>query len=224
MTLNSYFRTGLYKAPLPLITGREAAGVVVATHPSVTGVSPGDEVVYFADHAYAELTAVPRARVLRLPPDLAPERAAAALLQGLTALTLIREAAGIGKHLGVSEGPWVLVHAAAGGVGSQLVQMLSTRGVKVIASAGSAEKCELAKKYGAHWVVNSREEDVVARVKEITSGHGVDVIFDGVGKATFEGDLEMIARKGSLVMFGNAVSTYECPLTDPGVCKFRMNG
>jgi NADPH2:quinone reductase len=157
---------------------------------------------------------VPRARVLRLPPGVDPQLAAAGLLQGLTALTLIRESAGIGTHLGVSEGPWVLVHAAAGGVGSHLVQMLSTRGVKVIASAGSAEKCELAKKYGAHWVVNSREEDVVARVKEITSGHGVDVIFDGVGKATFEGDLEMVARKGSLVMFGNAVSTYQSLLTD----------
>lgn len=188
----------------------------MATHPSVTCVSPGDPVVYYADHTYAELTAVPRSRVLRLPPDISPETAAAALLQGLTALTMIRESAGIGSHLGVSEGPWTLVHAAAGGVGSLLVQMLAARGAKVIASAGSAEKCELARKYGAQWVVNSREEDVVARVKEITSGNGVDVIFDGVGKATFEGDLEIIARKGTLVMFGNAVSTlktYPHPLS-----------
>lgn len=172
----------------------------------MTDFKEGDRVTYLDHHAYAQLTAVAASKVLRLPDGLASDLAAASMLQGLTALTLIREAAGIGSNLGVSEGPWALVHAAAGGVGSQLVQMLAARGVKVIGTAGSADKCELARKLGAKWVVNSRDGDLVGRVKEITSGNGVDVIFDGVGKATFDGDLEMVARKGTVVMFGNAVS------------------
>lgn len=143
------------------------------------------------------------------------EQGAAALLQGLTALTFIREAAGItASGYGVGEAPWTLVHAAAGGTGSLLVQMLSAFGARVIGTAGTDEKCEKARKGGAQWVVNNRTEDVKARVLEITGGRGVDVIFDGVGKATFDLDLEVVARKGTLIVFGNAVSTCCRPLDE----------
>ncbi|KAH8911509.1 NAD(P)-binding protein [Coniochaeta sp. PMI_546] len=203
--IDTYFRTGLYKAPYPLITGKEAAGTVAAAHPSVAAKFPvGTRVGYLADHAYAALTAVPAAKVLVLPEGVSTEQAASSLLQGLTALTFVREAAGITPPPEGSEGPWVLVHAAAGGVGTWFVQLLSALGARVIGTAGSSDKCEIAKQNGAKYVVHSRDEDVVARVNEITGGRGVDVIFDGVGKATFDSDLEMITRKGTVVMVGNA--------------------
>ncbi|KAK4125865.1 NAD(P)-binding protein [Parathielavia appendiculata] len=214
--IDTYFRTGLYRAPLPLVTGKEAAGVIIALHPSVPSSDPttplkeGVRVAYVADHAYAEYTAVPATCASPIPEGLSTETAAASLLQGLTALTFVREAAGLARprgtthQLGVSEGPWALVHAAAGGAGSMLVQMLVVHGAKVIGTAGGKEKCEIARRNGAQWVVDSKAEDVVARVKEITGGRGVDVIFDGVGKATFEADLEMVARKGTVAVFGNA--------------------
>jgi NADPH2:quinone reductase len=150
---------------------------------------------------------VPAAKLVVLPEGVSTKLAASSLIQGLTALTFIREAAGITATPQGKDGLWVLVHAAAGGVGTWFVQMLSALGARVIGTAGSEEKCELARKNGAGWVVNSHE-DVVAKVNEITGGRGVDVIFDGVGKATFDSDLEMITRKGTLVMVGNAVSTH----------------
>ena len=204
--MSRYFRTGLYKAPLPLVTGKEGAGIVLASNSP--DYKEGDRVGYVADHSYAELTAVPASKAVPLPDGISTEQAAGSLLQGLTALTFVREAAGIKQELGISQGPWALVHAAAGGTGSLLVQILSVMGAKVIGTAGSPEKCEIARKSGAGWVIDNRKEDVAARVKEITSGHGVDVIFDGVGKATFDLDLEIIARKGSLIVFGNAVGDF----------------
>lgn len=173
----------------------------------------GTRVAYLADHAYASLTAVPASRVLVLPDSVTTQQAAAALLQGLTALTFIREAAEIKE----GQNPWVLVHAAAGGVGTWLVQLLAALGARVIGTASSEEKCEIARKNGAGWVVKSRGEDVVARVKEITGGEGVDVVFDGVGKATFDGDLDMVRRKGTVVMVGNAVSGRTCRWKSCGV-------
>ncbi|TEA17196.1 putative quinone oxidoreductase [Colletotrichum sidae] len=197
--IDTYFRTGLYPAPLPLTLGREASGTVHAAHPSVSDFKPGDRVVYMGSFgAYATYSAVPASSLVRIPDALSTEHAAAALLQGLTAWTFVREA---GE---VKQGEWVLVHAAAGGVGLQLVQMLRAVGAKVIGTASSDEKCALARKNGAEWTVNSASQDLVAEVKKITGGHGADVIFDGVGKATFNGDLEIAARKGRLVVFGNA--------------------
>ncbi|OAQ65960.1 quinone oxidoreductase [Pochonia chlamydosporia 170] len=195
--IDTYFRTGLYPSPLPLVLGREAAGEVVSADSSVANFPPGTKVVYMDSQAYAQYTAVDAAKVIAIPANLTTEQAAAAFLQGLTAWTLIREAA----H--VQAGQWTLVHAAAGGVGQLLVQMLKSVGAKIIGTASTQEKCDLAKKLGAGWTVNSKE-DVVAKVKEITGGHGVDAIFDGVGAATFDADLEMIALKGYLVSFGNA--------------------
>ncbi|SPN98467.1 related to NADPH2:quinone reductase [Cephalotrichum gorgonifer] len=197
--IDTYFRTGLYKAPLPLTPGREGSGTVVAVHPSVTSLAVGDKVVYTSNNnGYAGYTAVVASNALKLPDGVDEKLAAASLLQGLTALTFVREAAE------AKPGQWALVHAAAGGTGSFLVQILKAVGVKVIGTGGTPEKCALATSYGADHVIRSREEDVPARVKEITGGHGVDVIFDGVGKATFDSDLEMIARKGTLIVFGNA--------------------
>jgi NADPH:quinone reductase len=205
-TGHRYFRTGLYKAELPLITGKEAAGTIAAVHSSVEGYKEGDKVCYLGDHTYAQYSAVPAYKVVHVPDGITTEAAAASYLQGLTGVTLIKEAAQVKQALGLSEGEWVLVHAAAGGTGTQLVQMLKPMGAKIIGTAGGKEKMELAKQNGATWVLDSKEDDLVAKVKEITGGHGVDVIFDGVGKVTFDRDLEMIARKGRLIMFGNAVS------------------
>ncbi|PTB64656.1 NAD(P)-binding protein [Trichoderma citrinoviride] len=200
--IDTYFRTGLYPAPsFPLTMGREASGEVVAAHDSVAGkFAPGARVAYMAgapSATYAEYTAVDADKVVLVPEGLSDEEAAAIFLQGLTAWTFIREA---GE---VKPGQWTLVHAAAGGVGTLLVQMLRSVGAKIVATASTDEKLALAKKYGADYLVNSND-DIVARVKEITGGHGIDVIFDGVGKATFDADLQMLALKGHLISFGNA--------------------
>ncbi|RFU77330.1 nadph2:quinone reductase [Trichoderma arundinaceum] len=199
--IDTYFRSGLYPAPtLPLTMGREASGEVVAAHDSVSRFAPGTRVAYMAgapSAGYAEYTAVNADSVVAIPDALSSEEAAAIYLQGLTAWTFIREA---GE---VKPGQWTLVHAAAGGVGTLLVQMLRSVGAKIIATASTDEKLALAKKYGADYLVNSND-DIVSKVKEITGGHGVDAIFDGVGKATFDADLQMIALKGHLISFGNA--------------------
>ncbi|KAL1837974.1 hypothetical protein VTJ49DRAFT_3163 [Mycothermus thermophilus] len=222
--IDTYFRTGLYPKPLPFIPGREAAGVIIALHPSVTNttattptnrppLSVGTRVAYITDQqgAYAELTAVSARDIVPLPPAISSDLAAAALLQGLTALTFIREAAGLKRppkdDSNNTDGKdndnnkrWALVHAAAGGTGSLLSQLLTLHGVCVIGTAGSAEKRVQAEKWsGAHTVIDtSSESDLVSRVGEITEGRGVDIIFDGVGKATFELDMQVIARKGTL--------------------------
>lgn len=198
--IDTYFRTGLYPAPkFPLTLGREAAGEVVSCGGDASpSFAAGTKVVYMDTGAYAEYAAIPAEKVIAVPEGVSTETAAAAVLQGLTAWTLIRESANVQK------GQWTLVHAAAGGVGSLLVQLLRGVGAKVIATASTDEKLQLAKKYGADYTVNSGD-DVVAKVKEITGGHGVDAIFDGVGKDTFDADLEMIALKGNLISFGNAV-------------------
>ncbi|KAK1981680.1 hypothetical protein LZ30DRAFT_688990 [Colletotrichum cereale] len=199
--IDTYFRTGLYPAPLPLTLGREGAGVVAAAHPSVSssGFAPGDRVVFMGTvGSYAAYSAVPAAQLVRVPDAVSTDQAAAALLQGLTAWTFVREAAE------VRPGEWVLVHAAAGGVGLLLVQMLRAVGAKVIGAASTDAKCALARQNGAEWLVNTAEQDLVAEVARITAGHGADVVFDGVGKATFDADLQLAARKGRLVIFGNA--------------------
>jgi len=152
-----------------------------------------------ASNAYAEYTAVPAARTHIVPSDVAPGIAAASILQGLTALTLIREA-----YL-VKKGDWVLVHAAAGGVGLWLCQLLKAVGARIIGTASTAEKIELAKKNGAEFMINYKEEtEFVKRVNEITGGEGVAVVFDSTGKDQFENDLEVVARKGTVVSYGNS--------------------
>lgn len=208
--IDTYFRSGLYKSPsFPLTLGREAAGEVVAAHSSVSSLPQAKEglrVVYMSgagEGTYSEYSAIPASVILPIPEAVSYENAAAVYLQGLTAWTLVREAAN------VQAGQWTLVHAAAGGVGLLLVQMLRSVGAKVIGTASSDEKLELVKKNGAEYTINSKTDDLVATVKKITDGHGVDAIFDGIGKVTFDADLEMIALNGTLLSFGNAVSRLE---------------
>ena len=148
--------------------------------------------------AYAEYTAAPAAKAYKIPEAVSSETAAAALLQGLTALTLIRES----YH--VQKGDYILVHAAAGGVGLWLCQLLKAVGAKTIGTASTKEKVDLAKKNGADYMIDYSHEDVLEKVKEITGGQGVAAVFDGVGKSTFDTSLESVARKGTLASFGNA--------------------
>jgi NADPH2:quinone reductase len=199
-TTPSYFRTGLYPAPYwPYMLGRESEGTIVATGSGeVYDFQTGDRVVCLSEATYAEYTAAPAAKAAKIPADLPPKIAAGALLQGLTALTLIREA----HH--VQKGDWVLVHAAAGGTGLWLCQLLKAVGANVIGTASTAEKVELATKAGATHMVNYSHDDVKKRVDELTGGKGVVAVFDGVGKSTFDLSLDCVARKGSLISFGNA--------------------
>nr|OQO13164.1 hypothetical protein B0A51_16978 [Rachicladosporium sp. CCFEE 5018] len=198
--IDTYFRTGLYPAPSwPYILGREAEGTVVKSGGGDThGLKDGDHVVILAEGTYAEYTAAPAAKAAKIPDGLEPKIAAGALLQGLTALTMIRES----YH--VQKGDWILVHAAAGGTGLWLVQLLKAVGARTIGTASTDEKVELAKKAGAEVVINYSHEDVKAKVMELTSGAGVAAVFDGVGKTTFDLSLDVLARKGSMVSFGNA--------------------
>ena len=155
--------------------------------------------VWMAQGAYAEYTTPPAAMTIKLPSGLEPKVGAAALLQGLTALTLIREA----YH--VNRGDWVLVHAAAGGTGLWLCQLLKAVGANIIGTASTPEKIELAKKAGAGHMINyGSGEDVKAKVLELTDNNGVAAVFDGVGKSTFDLSLDCLARKGSMISFGNA--------------------
>lgn len=206
--IDTYFRSGQYKpATLPLILGQEAAGEVVQVGASANPqFAVGTKVVYMpaaGAGTYCEYTRVDASKAIEIPSGIETGDALAAYLQGLTAWTFIRRAAQVQK------GETALVHAAAGGVGSLLVQMLRNVGATVIATASSEEKLAIARDLGADHTINSGD-DVVAKVKEITGGKGVDNIFDGVGKATFEADLQMIAVGGNLVMLGNSVRTSQC--------------
>ncbi|KAI0176344.1 NAD(P)-binding protein [Hypoxylon sp. FL1284] len=206
--IDTYFRCGMYKPPqYPYTLGREAEGTVVKTGGGETyGLKEGDRVVYMAEGTYAEYSAVKASSAVAIPAGIPPRMAAAAFLQGLTALTLIREAAA------VKAGDWVLVHAAAGGTGLWLVQLLKSVGARTIGTASTPEKVALALKAGAEVVVDYSREDVDAKVKELTGGAGVSAVLDGVGKATFDLSMTCLARKGTMVSFGNA-SGFVPPVT-----------
>jgi len=198
--LCQYFRSGIYPAPsFPHTLGREGEGEVVAVGKEVTDFKVGDYIGYICVGANAEFTAVDPSKTIIVPDGIEPGVTAAVLMQGLTALTLIRDAHEVKK------GDAVLVHAAAGGVGLWLCQLLKVVGAgMIIATASSKEKLELAERNGATHLIDYSKEDWVKRVEGITGGKGVIAVFDGVGKSTFHGDLEVLARKGSLVSFGNA--------------------
>lgn len=198
--MDTHFRSGRYPTTYPVVLGGEGAGILVAAHPSVADqFKPGDRVAFLAKSgSYAQYSAVSADRVMHVPKDISSQVAASYIAQGLTAVTLLREA-----HV-VNPGEWILVHGASGGVGSLLVHMCGATGARVVATASSAEKAAAVKDLGAEYVIDISQEDWVARVGEITAGHGADAIFDPIGQATFEGDLQAIARKGDLVCFGNA--------------------
>ncbi len=203
LTGPSYFRSGVYQpSSFPYTLGREGSGTIAALGPSApSDLTLGARVAYLGLSAYAEYTAAPATYVVTIPDSLDTKLAAAAPLQALTALTLIRDA-----HP-VQEGDWVLVTAAAGGVGLWLCQLLRAVGARTIATASTAEKRALARENGAEVVVEYHEEDrdvFVKEVLEITGGEGVHAVFDSVGKATFDSCLAVVRRKGSMVSFGNA--------------------
>jgi NADPH:quinone reductase len=198
--IDTYFRTGLYPPPhFPYILGRESEGTVVKNGTGEQyGLKEGDKIVMLSEGTYAEYTAANAAKAVKLPDGLESKIGAAALLQGLTALTLIREAHPVKK------GDWVLVHAAAGGTGLWLVQLLKATGANIIGTASTQEKVDLATKAGATHMINYSHEDVKAKVDELTDKKGVIAVFDGVGKSTFDLSLDCLARKGTLASFGNA--------------------
>jgi NADPH2:quinone reductase len=197
--IDTYQRSGLYPIRFPAVLGQEAAGVVEAVGEGVTRFKVGDRVAYSGQlGAYAEYQVVAAERAVALPDAVSFETAAASLLKGMTAEFLVL------RCYPVQAGQAVLVHAAAGGVGTLLVQWLKALGAEVIGTVGSEAKAALARRLGCDHVIFYRHEDVAARVREITGGAGVPVAFDSVGKDTFEATLKSLARRGLFVSFGNA--------------------
>ena len=197
--IDVYFREGRYPAPLPFINGQEAAGLVVAVGLDVTTLRLGDRVAYTgALGGYAEYAAVPADRLVKIPDELDFEQAAAAMLQGMTAHYLSH------STYQIKNGDTVLIHAAAGGVGLLLVQMAKQLGARVIATAGSEAKAELARGAGAREVIIYTEQDFETETERLTDGEGVHVVYDGVGKDTFAKDLKILRPRGYLVLFGGA--------------------
>ncbi|MBX9348399.1 quinone oxidoreductase family protein [Chromobacterium piscinae] len=198
--IDTYQRSGLYPLPLPSGLGSEAAGVVEAVGEGVAGLAPGDRVAYAGGPlgAYSTERLISAEHLVKLPDGVSDETAACAMLQGMTVEYLVQ------RTFPVQPGQTVLWHAAAGGVGQIALQWLSAMGAHVIATVGSEAKAEIARGLGAAHVILYREEDVAARVREITGGKGVPVAFDSVGKDTFEASLNSLSPRGMMVTFGNA--------------------
>ena len=198
--IDIYYRTGHYAPPsLPFTPGSEGAGEVVAVGAGVTAFEPGDRVAYAGGlGAYAQERLIEERLLVPLPKTMAYEAAAALMLKGLTAQYLLR------RTFRVKKGDTILVHAAAGGVGLILCQWAWALGATVIGTVGSAEKAKLAKKAGAKHVINYNTQDFAARVRDITKGNLCDVVYDGVGKATFPASLDCVSPLGMFVSFGSA--------------------
>lgn len=201
--IDTYFRSGLYPTQLPKVLGSEGAGVVDAVGPGVTHLAVGDRVAYSASGpgSYAEMRTLDATPVVKLPASIDFDTAAAMMLKGLTVQYLLKRTRAFEP---LEKGDAIVWHAAAGGVGLIACQWASALGYEVIGTAGSTEKCELAKQHGAAHAINYRTEDVVARVRELTSGRKVKVVYDSVGKDTFERSLDCLRPFGLLVAFGNA--------------------
>ena len=195
--IDVYIREGRYPTPLPFVNGQEAAGVVTEVGSEVTTLKPGDRVAYTsALGSYAEYAAVPASRLVKIPDALDFEQAAAAMLQGMTAHYLVNSSYPLKK------GETALIHAAAGGVGLLLVQMAKKIGARVIATAGTEEKAQLARDAGADECIVYTEADFETETRKLTDG--VHVVYDGVGKATFDKDLNVLRPRGYLVLFGGS--------------------
>jgi NADPH:quinone reductase len=197
--IDVYYREGRYPASLPFIPGQEGAGIVSAIGSEVSDVKPGDRVAYTGViGSYSEFAAVPADRLVRIPDRLDFSQAAAAMLQGMTAHYLSH------STFPISAGQTVLIHAAAGGVGLLLVQMAKKLGARVIGTAGSEEKAQLARDAGADEVIIYTTQDFEKETRDLTNDKGVDVVYDGVGKTTFDKDLKVLRPRGYLVLFGGA--------------------
>lgn len=197
--IDVYYREGRYPAALPFVVGQEAAGVVTSIGGEVRKVQPGDRVAYTGIlGSYAEYAAVAADRLVKIPDELDFTQAAACMLQGMTAHYLTH------STYPIKQGETVLIHAAAGGVGLLLVQMTKHLGARVIGTAGSAEKADLAREAGAHDVIIYTQQDFENETRRLTGGAGVHVVYDGVGKSTFEKDLNVMRPRGYVVLFGGA--------------------
>lgn len=197
--IDVYFREGRYPAQVPFVNGHEAAGVVTEIGSDVTQIQPGDRVAYTgAIGSYAEYAAVPATRLVKIPDDLSFEQAAAAMLQGMTAHYLLH------STYKLRAGETALIHAAAGGVGLLLVQMAKKIGARVIGTAGTQEKAQLARDAGANECIVYTEADFETETRRLTDGQGVNVVYDGVGKATFEKGLNVLLPRGYMVLFGGS--------------------
>ena len=197
--IDTYHRSGLYPLPLPSGIGLEGAGVVEAVGAGVSHVKPGDRVAYAGGPtgAYAEERVMPAEKLVKVPRGVSDDEAAAVMLKGLTVQMLIR------RVYRVQKGETVLFHAAAGGVGLIACQWLNALGATVIGTVGSDAKAKIAKAHGCHHTINYSKENFADRVREITKGRGVPVVFDSVGKDTFQGSLDCLQPRGLLAVFGN---------------------
>jgi NADPH2:quinone reductase len=213
--IDVYYRTGLYKAPsLPFVVGQEAAGIVEAVGPDVTAVAVGDRVAYAtAMGAYAEVRVLPADKLVRLPAGVDDKVAAAMMLKGMTAEFLLNRCARL------ASGDTILFHAAAGGVGSIACQWARAMGLRVIGTAGGAEKVAQARQNGCDEVIDLHRDNLVARVKELTGGAGVRAAFDSIGKDTFAASMDCVGRRGMLVLFGQ--SSGVVPPIDPVTLSTR---
>jgi NADPH2:quinone reductase len=197
--IDVYFRTGLYPRPLPFVAGLEGAGRVEAVGEGVSGFAPGDRVAWTGvPGSYAQLVLAPASSLVRVPDGVDDETAAAAMLQGMTAHYLVH------GTRDTRPGDTALVHAAAGGAGLLTVQMLAAAGATVIGTCSTAEKEALAREAGARHVIRYTETDFAPEVRRLTGGRGVDVVYDSVGKTTFEGSLACLRPRGLLVLFGQS--------------------
>jgi NADPH2:quinone reductase len=197
--IDTYHRSGLYKVPLPFTPGQEGAGTVEAAGPGVTGIAIGDRVAWTGVlGSYAEKVAAPAAKLVKLPDGVSARLAAAAMLQGMTAHYLAC------STYPLKPGDTCLVHAAAGGVGQLLCQIAKIRGARVLGTVSNDEKERLAREAGADEVIRYTETDFAAEVKRLTDGKGVQVVYDGVGRTTFDKSLDSLALRGMMVLFGQS--------------------
>jgi NADPH2:quinone reductase len=201
--IDVYQRTGLYQLPMPLKLGMEGSGIVEAVGEGVTHLRPGDRAAYASQPpgSYCDVRVMPAMNVCKLPDAIDFDTGAAMMLKGLTAQYLLRRTSPQG---GLKAGDYVLFHAAAGGVGLIACQWARALGLQLIGTAGSDAKCALAKEHGATHVINYAKEDFKERVKEITGGKGVKVVYDSVGKDTWEKSLDCLQPLGLMASFGNA--------------------
>lgn len=198
--IDTYHRQGLYPLPTPFTPGVEGAGIIEAVGRGVTGLKPGDKVTYASEPmgSYAETRLFPAERVLKIPAGISDEQAASMMLKGMTAAMLVR------RIYPPKKGDTVLIHAAAGGVGLILCQWAKHLGATVIGTVSSAQKAKMVRDHGCDHAIDYTKQNFVERVRKITKGEGVPVVYDGVGKATHEGSLDCLRRTGMWITFGNA--------------------
>ena len=212
--IDVYFRTGLYKAERPIVLGSEAAGTIERVGPGVTGVTPGDRVVYtMVRGSYAESAVVPAAQLVKIPDGVDFKTAAAVMLQGTTAHYLTRSTFPLDRE------HTCLVHAAAGGTGGLIVQMAKHHGARVFGTVSTEEKAREVRGLGADETIMYTQQDFEADVKRLTDGRGVDVVYDSVGQTTFDKSLKVIRPRGMMVLFGQ--SSGPVPPFDPSLLNAR---